>query len=361
MRLAPQSIPVRTLLTASIAAALAFPAGPLGAQDAQAVRRATAFRKDPGGTQLGMLQAGARVPTGRARGDWVAVTLDGWIYAPSVARTTRDGFDLVVSADGGENLRAAPNGAMVAKLSKGALLDRRTTQGRWVRVRREGWALRSAFAERTAGTTAAGRTAAGRTAAGRTAAGTTAAGTAAAGTAAAGAARESAEPSAERVATATNALLAAEPGGAGVATLADGAEGEVVARSGEWVKVRIEGWLPAADVRPAPGGPLRGVSAAEVRANPDRYVGQVLEWRLQLVAVQTADQLRPELPEGREYLLTRGPLPESGYTYVILGPAQAARFKAMAPLSEFTARAMLRAARTRWLPNPVVELVEVVE
>jgi hypothetical protein len=346
VRLAPQSIPVRTLLTASIAAALAFPAGPLGAQDAPAVRRATAFRKDPGGTQLGMLQAGARVPTGRARGDWVAVTLDGWIYAPSVARTTRDGFDLVVSADGGENLRAAPNGAMVAKLSKGALLDRRTTQGRWVRVRREGWALRSAFAERTAGTAAAG---------------TAAAGTAAAGTAAAGAAREPAERAAERVATATNALLAAEPGGAGVATLADGAEGEVVARSGEWVKVRIEGWLPAADVRPAPGGPLRGVSAAEVRANPDRYVGQVLEWRLQLVAVQTADQLRPELPEGREYLLTRGPLPESGYTYVILGPAQAARFKAMAPLSEFTARAMLRAARTRWLPNPVVELVEVVE
>jgi hypothetical protein len=98
-----------------------------------------------------------------------------------------------------------------------------------------------------------------------------------------------------------------------------------------------------------------------VRAEPARYVGQVLEWRLQLVAVQTADALRPELPEGREYLLTRGPLPESGFVYVILPPAEAARFKAMAPLSEFTARALLRAPSTRWLPNPVVELVEAVE
>jgi len=163
------------------------------------------------------------------------------------------------------------------------------------------------------------------------------------------------------VATATNALLAAEPGGAGIATLADGAEGEVVARSGEWVKVRIEGWLPAGDVRPAPGGALRGVSTAEVRAQPDRYTGQLIEWRLQLVAVQTADALRPELPEGREYLLSRGPLPEPGYVYVIVSAPQAARFKGMAPLSEFTARVILRAASTRWLPNPVVELVEVVE
>jgi hypothetical protein len=82
--------------------------------------------------------------------------------------------------------------------------------------------------------------------------------------------RRAAEPTTDRVATATNALLSAEPGGAAVATLADGAEGEVVARSGEWVKVRLEGWVPAADVRPAPGGPLRGVSAAEVRADPAR-------------------------------------------------------------------------------------------
>jgi hypothetical protein len=318
----------------------------VSAQDTKAVRRSSAFRKDPGGAELGMLEPGARVATGRAQGNWIAVTLDGWVYSPSVARTSRGGFDLVVSADGGENLRAAPNGAKVARLSRGALLDRRTTQGRWIRVRREGWALKSAFAAPAAtATQQAARRRDGATA----------------DTATARRNDGATADDAERVVAGTNALLSGEPGGTAVATLADGAEGQVVARSGEWVKLRIEGWVSASDVRSAEGGPRRGVSAAEVRAQPDRWLGQTLEWRLQLVAVRKADALRPELPEGREYLLARGPLPESGFVYVVIPPSQADRFKAMPPLSELTVRGVLRAASTRWLPNPVLDLVETVE
>ena len=335
---------------------LAGVAGPVLGQDTKQVRRSSAFRKDPGGAELGMLEPGARVATGRSQGNWIAVTLDGWVYSPSVARTNRGGFDLVVSADGGENLRAAPNGAKVARLSRGALLDRRTTQGRWVRVRRQGWALMSAFsAPRTAAQTAgrqAGRTAGGS--AERREGGT------GPGESSGPTSRPADQPSSERVVAGTNALLSGEPGGTAVATLADGAEGEVVARSGEWVKLRIEGWVSASDVRAAEGGPRRGVSAAEVRAQPERWLGQMLEWRLQLVAVRKADALRPELPEGREYLLARGPLPESGFVYVVLPPSQVDRFKAMPPLSELTVRGVLRAASTRWLPNPVIDLVEVV-
>ena len=325
---------------------------PAEGQDTKQVRRSSAFRKDPGGAELGMLEPGARVATGRAQGNWIAVTLDGWVYSPSVARTNRGGFDLVVSADGGENLRAAPNGAKVARLSRGALLDRRTTQGRWIRVRRGGWALKSAFAappspaqtaRRNDGPTAGDGQGGQDGQTGRRADG------------------QAGGSDGERVVAGTNALLSGEPGGTAVATLADGAEGEVVARSGEWVKLRIEGWVSASDVRPAEGGPRRGVSAAEVRAQPERWLGQMLEWRLQLVAVREADALRPELPEGREYLLARGPLPESGFVYVVIPPAQADRFKAMPPLSELTVRGVLRAASTRWLPNPVLDLVEVVE
>ncbi|MGH7585159.1 MAG: hypothetical protein ACREMH_02835 [Gemmatimonadales bacterium] len=329
---------------------LAGMAAPAEGQDTKQIRRSSAFRKDPGGAELGMLEPGARVATGRTQGNWIAVTLDGWVYSPSVARTNRGGFDLVVSADGGENLRAAPNGAKVARLSRGALLDRRTTQGRWIRVRREGWALRSAFAAPAAQPTPRPPAAAATPMAGRQDGRM-------AGDGQNGQGRNG---DGERVVTGTNALLSGEPGGTAVATLADGAEGEVVARSGEWVKLRIEGWVSASDVRSAEGGPRRGVSAAEVRAQPERWLGQMLEWRLQLVAVRKADALRPELPEGREYLLARGPLPESGFVYVVISPAQAERFKAMPPLSELTVRGVLRAASTRWLPNPVIDLVEVV-
>jgi len=42
--------------------------------------------------------------------------------------------------------------------------------------------------------------------------------------------------------------------------------------------------------------------------------------------------------------------------YVIVTREQADRFRQMAPLDEFEARAIIRTARTRYLPNPVIEL-----
>ncbi|MFN2316105.1 MAG: hypothetical protein ABR551_06000, partial [Gemmatimonadales bacterium] len=89
---------------------------------------------------------------------------------------------------------------------------------------------------------------------------------------------------------------------------------------------------------------------------PDRYVGETVDWRLQFLSIQVADELRPELPAGQPYLLARGPLPEAGFVYVIVNREQVERFRQMAPLDEFEARAVIRAARTRYLPNPVIEL-----
>jgi hypothetical protein len=103
------------------------------------------------------------------------------------------------------------------------------------------------------------------------------------------------------------------------------------------------------------------VSAAEVRANPERYVGQVLDWQLQLVSIQTADELRPEMPQGQTYLLTRGPLPEPGFVYVMIPRDQSQRFRALGPLAELTLRLRIRAARSKYLATPVAELLAVVD
>ena len=77
-----------------------------------------------------------------------------------------------------------------------------------------------------------------------------------------------------------------------------------------------------------------GVTAAEVRAEPARFVGQTVEWRLQVIAVKQADELRSEMPPGQPYLLTRGPLPEPGFVYVTIPAARAAEFQALPPLQE---------------------------
>jgi len=131
----------------------------------------------------------------------------------------------------------------------------------------------------------------------------------------------------------------------------------VLTRSGEWARVQVEGWVRDIDLGGAVGTSLGGVTAAEVRADPPRYIGQTVDWRLELIAVQTADDLRSEMTKGQLYLLTRGPLPEPGFVYVTVTPGQAEEFRALQALQELTLRVKIKAPRTRFLSTPVVELV----
>jgi hypothetical protein len=335
----------------------------LSAQARSTITGATELRRGIGGMVLATLPDGAAISTGKAQGAWVEATLSGWIIGTSVGNTSRDGFDLIVTASGGENLRDAPNGAVLARFRKGTLLRKVAARGGWVRVKRTGWVVRRFVAApiETAALTPRQSPAPAKPAAPR------------AVPAPRGGARRQAPaapttPAAQitageedRVEAAKSAALEATPqgGGAQLATLEAGTSGRVVGRAGDWVRVQLEGWVHASDLKPAADGALVGVSAAEVRADPQRYVGQTLDWRVQLIAIQTADELRPELPPGQPFLLTRGPLPEPGFVYVIVPRDQAARFQALPPLQELTLRVIVRAPRTKYLATPVVELAAV--
>jgi hypothetical protein len=320
-------------------------AGPLAAQEERQLAEPADLHRDPAGTPLVSLPAGAAVEAGKADGDWRQVTVEGWIYRPSTSPTKRDGFDLVVSSDEGENLRRAPNGPIVGRAREGTLLERVGEKGKWFRVRRDGWVPREAVPAKTAGTTRADSN-----------------------PPAQGRSQTRAQPPApapvpvapssiEGVETIRETGLSRRPDSAPVSTLPAGTPARVVARSGEWVRVQVEGWVRDSDVKPAEAGVLAGITAAEVRASPDRFVGQTLDWRLQVISVELADELRPEIPAGQPYLLTRGPLPEPGFVYVVIPPARIAEFRALPALHEMTLRVTLKAARTRFLATPVAELV----
>jgi hypothetical protein len=132
----------------------------------------------------------------------------------------------------------------------------------------------------------------------------------------------------------------------------------VLARSGEWVRVASEGWIRESDLRPAAGGVLVGVTAAEVRSNPALFEGKLLQWSVQYIALQTADELRREIPVGQRYMLARGPLPEAGFVYVILSSEQAAQLERLRPLAELVIIARVKVGRSQFLANPVLELVD---
>jgi hypothetical protein len=321
----------------------------LSAQEVREISVATRLRKEPQGIALASLPAGTSVESKRARGNWREVVIDGWIFNRSLARTRREGFDLVVTAAGGENIRRTPNGEVVGRVRQGTLLFREEVRGGWTRVRRSGWVPREAVARRPEPRPAAP-------------AETLIAQPYTEGQASQAAdtlppAAPKARAEADRAEVARESAIYTAPEGGQYGTLQPGAPARVLSRSGEWARVQVEGWVRHTDLKTASDGALSGITAAEVRSDPSRYIGRTVDWRVELIAVQEADELRPEMPRGQKYLLTRGPLPEPGFVYVTVTAAQAAEFQALQALQELTLRVIIKAPRTRFLATPLVELV----
>lgn len=297
------------------------------------------FYQAAAGRRLAQLESGATLDQGAVQGDWVQVTLDGWIFGSSVGTTAQGGYDLAVTKAPSENLRATPAGAVVAHLSLGFLLNKQGQQGRWVHVNRQGWMQRS-------GVTAVG--------------GTTAATGGSVPAPRPGVQADTTPPTAVepgRVQAARSTTLYRAPDATTDATVSASAPLKVLGRAGEWTRVALEGWVKTADLQSAPAGVLVGVSAAELRAEPDRYVGVTLRWTLQAIALRTADDLRPDIPDSATYLLARGPMPERGFVYVVVPAARRAAVEALAPLATIQATVRVRTGRSRFIGNPVVDLV----
>ncbi len=296
----------------------------LGAQ--QGARRVAAdadLVKDPGGTVLARVAKDAVVTSGSTRGAWQEVTIEGWVQASSLRDDRRDGFDVAVNLTAGAPVRGGPgSGATVAIARAGALLKRLDTRTGWVHVRRTGWIPAGALAAGVAPPRPAGVPAASQPGPTTLAAGGT---------------------------------VAATHRGAPVAIFESPMPVTVLERREGWTRVRIDAWVP--DEAISDQAPANQITGINVRENPERYIGQTVEWTLQVLAVQKADELRPELPLGQPYILSRGPVPETGFVYLVVSEAEAARFRELEPLAKVRVRATIRSGRTRFLPTPVLNFV----
>jgi hypothetical protein len=292
---------------------------PAAGQSTVQLQQEARFTKAPGAQTLGTLLPGAMVVPGRPQGTAVEVAFEGWIPTASLVARRRDSFDVATRKRPSENLRDQPDGTPVARVVPNVGFTRIETRGTWSHVRRTAWVDQKAIPA------------------------------------------EAALTGADRAEVIRKVALAAQPEGRAVGSVDSGAGARVLARISGWTKVQLEMWVPDSSLRSTDTGVLLGVSRAEVRANPARYVGQLVEWRLQFVAVQKADELRPEIPEGQSYLLTRGPLPEPGFVYVVLPSSRVSEFRAVPALKELVIKGTIRSATTKYLPTPVLDLVEVVE
>lgn len=337
------------LLTAGVTWAGSPPCARAQASTAHAtVRRAENFRKEPNGEILARLQPGASLSVAGRKDKWLEVAVEGWVWARSLQVTKREGFDLVVSAPGGENLRQEPAGKILGHLAEGTLLDQVGRRPGWIHVRRQGWIWAASVSEVSSPGVSAGG---GK---GATAAPTPKA------TSGAGAAKPAAaRPGGASTVGAGGAAILAAPDGDTVAHADAGTELQVVSRQGSWARVRLEGWtwLPRGDSTGASGDTVQVLTPTELKQHPQAYRGRLVSWRLQFISLEYAEKVRTDFFEGEPFLLTRFGGPEGPFVYVAIPTSKIEEMRGLIPLERIEVTGRVRTGASSLTGTPIIDLV----
>ena len=318
-------------LSAALAILLVLPSGGR-AQSAVVAVDEENFRAAPNGVIVAELLEGTMLVPGETEGRWREATLEAWIWAPSVRPDTRDGHDLAVSASDGENLRATPNGRRIGRAREGMLLDRVEERGDWIRVRRTAWIWAPSI--RVTAPPDPVRSDPMRVR----------------------------EPTREFLEVGGDVVVRSAPSGDTVARLQPGASVEVVARDGDWARVRIEGWTFAASLAGEAGsaGVLEDIGREELQAEPDEFRGRMVEWTVQFIALRQAEEFRTDFLPGERFILGRGPGDDAGFVYLAVPEELVAEVRTLAPLQRIRVVGRVRSAESPLTGAPVLELVEIV-
>lgn len=318
------------------------------------------FRIEPNQAVLAVLEPGAQLAWVQTLGTWIEADLEGWVWAQSLQVTDREGYDLVVSASEGENLRTRPQGEVVGRLAEGALLEELERIPGWILVRRRGfvWAASARVEDQPASRvdvpSVSGAPASTRRAASE----------------AAGPASGDSPPAAAQTPPAgggfairPGTVVRTAPDGDTLLRVTDPARVSVVGAEGGWARVLVEGWVRVPEGASVDAPPPRsgggGLDIAAVAADPIGSVGATVTWDLQFISLERAGELRREFEPGEPYLLMRPAGGGTGrFVYVAIPEASVAAAENYVPLERFTVRGRVRSGASAVSGGAVIELVE---
>jgi len=347
----------------SLVLVCALAASSVGAQTT-AITAAPA-RIAPDGRLVATMRVGATLKTGAAKGDWTAVTIEGFLHK-SVVTAKKDALTVHASSGAALRVSAGASAAIVAVIEDGMQVDKVAVNGDWFRVKRDafvqthelktvvakapplvGGAPVRAPAAQSAPQRGASQGAPQRVAAlpPRTALATPAA---------------DAPLASGDFAAAHPLVLRAAPDGTPTGTADSAARVRIVARDHGWARVQAEGWVRESELIPVDSSSVSAVSAADLRSDPEHYKGSTVRWVVQAIAVQSADPLRKGLAPDEPYLLARGPGSESSLLYLALPTALVASAKALPPLSYIMVLARVRAGRSDPSGVPILDVLRIV-
>ncbi|HUF12829.1 MAG TPA: hypothetical protein VMN78_07015 [Longimicrobiales bacterium] len=321
---------------------------------AQAIRvtaESENFRAQPRGEIIAFVPRGAVLEDATRDGGWYRATLRGWIWSASVESAGREAR-LIVRRETGENLRAEPNGEIVARASRGTVLTELERSERWARVERVGWIWAASVEPAT--DQPIGRDVATPARAEPSAPPI-------------GAAAAAPRPTAARIVAENwlragrgGVVLLQSPDGDTLGSVRPMTAMEVVAREGNWARVRVDGWVwqPGLASAADSGVVLSDITAAVLAANPENFRGRTVEWRLQFIALERAERIRSDFYEGEPFILARGPGDEAAFVYVAVPPDKVAQVERIGPLEWIVVLGRVRTGRSRVMGAPVLDLLE---
>jgi hypothetical protein len=342
MKRLPETLCRMTLPVAALLLSIAVPAL---AQDRGTLNTEENFRDTPNGELLARLDAGATFAVVAQEGNWLEVDLVGWVWMRSLQISEDPDYDLVVSEAEGENLRDGPQGTILGRLARGALLEELGREPGWIEVRRSGfiWAesvevdasLAGGATPSTGATLGEGDSQEGPP-----------------------------PPSASR----PGGFVGAGPAGSAILTAPDGdtlalavpdSELQVTAREGNWVRVRLEGWAWMPDT-PTDQDVAEGqdiLEPADLGRDPDEFAGRVVSWRLQFVSLERAEAVRTDFFEGEPFILARYGGDSGPFVYVAVPPDRLTGLDGLIPLEYLTVTARVRTGASALTGTPIVDLI----
>ena len=295
------------------------------------------FRGVPNGEVLARLDGGTPLQIVGRQGDWVQGDLEGWMWTRSLQVSSDAAFDLVVTEPEGENLRDGPSGTILGRLGRGTLLEEVRRVPGWILVRRRGWVWGPSVAE-VAGPPAV-----------------------ASPTGPIPAPPSTSRPTGFTDVGAGGAAILTAPDGDTLARAAPRSELEVTARQGNWVRVRVEGWIWQPDVPESAddSNESEALSPDDVAVDPEASAGRVISWRLQFISQEKAEAVRTDFFEDEPFLLCRFGGDDGQFVYVAVPPDRLAEVAGFVPLEYLTVTARVRTGASVLTGTPIVDLLSV--
>ena len=320
---------------------------PSAAQSEARVRVRENFRREPQGLVLGRMEPGARFEVLETDGGWSRVGVEGWMWTASLQTTTREGFALVVSVEGGENLRAEPSGTILGRLEEGVLLEELGSRPGWTRVRRVGWIWTASLETLAAAASA-------------TASSSSSSSSGPAGGAGPSASVAAARPAVFLGLAAGSALLVA-PGGDTLARAVEDLDVQVIAREGGWARVRMEGWTWAPDApTPVASAEVQEITPAMLTAEGgERHLGRGVRWTVQFISLERAEAVRTDFFEGEPFLLARHGGPDGPFVYIAVPPDRLSEVEGLTPLERITVTGRIRSVSSALTGTPIIDLLDI--